>query len=200
MAPSIAGKPGPRSTPGAIPHTVSDHLCIDFVNSRFTYHTGSGQIYDRLELEEWRRWFSNRCRLAIERPPSAVVYRRLVELRHLLRRLLVSAQPPDDTTLAELNGFLSPLSQSWQLFLGERGFELKLAWRHEDWQAVMATTVASYGQLLVTGEIHRIRVCANPNCTYMFYDDTRNRSRRWCDAAVCGNLIKVRRHRAQREG
>jgi predicted RNA-binding Zn ribbon-like protein len=198
MAPSTDGKPGAHSSPGAIPHTVSDHVCVDFVNSRFTDHTGSGQVYDRLDLDEWRRWFANRCGLAIDRPPSALIRRQLIDLRHLLRRVLESGQPPDDIALTELNLFLSPPSQSWQLTRIEQGFELRLVWRNKDWRAVMATTVASYGQLLASGGIHRIKVCGNPTCTFMFYDESRNRSRRWCDAMLCGNLVKVRRHRAQR--
>jgi len=30
---------------------------------------------------------------------------------------------------------------------------------------------------------------------WAFYDESKNRSRRWCSAAECGNLIKVRRFR-----
>jgi predicted RNA-binding Zn ribbon-like protein len=58
--------------------------------------------------------------------------------------------------------------------------------------------VVSYGRLVTTGAIDRVRVCDNLDCSFMFHDDTRNRSRRWCEAGICGNLIKVRRHRDSR--
>jgi predicted RNA-binding Zn ribbon-like protein len=61
----------------------------------------------------------------------------------------------------------------------------------------MATVVASYAALLTEANIDRVRVCANPDCSFMFYDGTRNASRRWCDAAICGNLVKVRRYRTR---
>jgi predicted RNA-binding Zn ribbon-like protein len=186
---------GHRS-PGAIPHNVSDHLCIDFVNSRFTDHTGSGFVFDRLEMDAWRRWFVDRCGLLIHRPPSAVVHRELVGLRRLLRRLLESGQKPDEHVVVELNRCLSRPSLSWELTSGER-LQLRLRWRDEGWMALQATVVASYAKLLVTGGIDRVRVCANPDCSYVFYDATRNRSRRWCDVAICGNLLKVRHHRAE---
>lgn len=38
----------------------------------------------------------------------------------------------------------------------------------------------------------RIRICAN--CGWLFLDQSRNRSRLWCDMAVCGNRQKARRH------
>ncbi|MCL6580471.1 MAG: CGNR zinc finger domain-containing protein [Firmicutes bacterium] len=48
---------------------------------------------------------------------------------------------------------------------------------------------------LFLGELDK--VCANADCGWLFYDDSRNRSRRWCDGRYCGNLIKVRRFRAK---
>ena len=41
----------------------------------------------------------------------------------------------------------------------------------------------------------RLRVCANPRCRFAFVDRSRNRSRIWCETAVCGNRIRVGRHR-----
>jgi predicted RNA-binding Zn ribbon-like protein len=40
-----------------------------------------------------------------------------------------------------------------------------------------------------------LRVCANPRCRFAFLDHSRNRSRIWCESAVCGNRIRVGRHR-----
>ncbi len=94
MARSVTSRAPAASTPGAIPHSISDHLCIDFVNSRFTDHTGTGGVHDRIGLEEWRRWYSARCGVAVERPPSAETRLRLVELRDTLRKLLESRQRP----------------------------------------------------------------------------------------------------------
>jgi predicted RNA-binding Zn ribbon-like protein len=59
----------------------------------------------------------------------------------------------------------------------------------------MAATVISYAELSRSGCLDRVKVCANPDCSYMFYDETRNRSRRFCDAALCGTLSRVRRYR-----
>ncbi len=172
---------------------------MDFVNSRFTDHTGSGRIYDRLDLQDWQRWFAHRCGLTIEQPPSTAMHRHLIDMRDLLRRLLESRSDPTDGDLTQLNRVLASSSQFSQLVRVENSLALRSLWRDEDWRAVMAATVASYGRLLVGGQLHRIRRCLNPDCTFLFYDQSRNGTRRWCEGRACGNLLKVRRHRDQRQ-
>jgi predicted RNA-binding Zn ribbon-like protein len=43
-------------------------------------------------------------------------------------------------------------------------------------------------------EPSRVRRCGSDRCVLLYYDTTRNRSRRWCDMAVCGNRAKARAH------
>jgi predicted RNA-binding Zn ribbon-like protein len=43
----------------------------------------------------------------------------------------------------------------------------------------------------------RIKTCAARDCGWTFVDQSKNRSRRWCDMAVCGNLAKARHYRAR---
>jgi predicted RNA-binding Zn ribbon-like protein len=49
-----------------------------------------------------------------------------------------------------------------------------------------------------TGDPTRIKICANSDCGWVIYDQSRNRTRRWCDKTECGNVIKVRRHRQRK--
>jgi len=44
----------------------------------------------------------------------------------------------------------------------------------------------------------RIKLCAGEDCGWLFYDASRNLTRRWCSMADCGNLAKARRHYARR--
>jgi predicted RNA-binding Zn ribbon-like protein len=187
----------PQGQPAPIPSTVSNHLCIDFVNSMFMDHTGSGRMYDRLEFEEWRRWFAERCGFPSQASPAAGTCRDLVTMRRFLRRLLEAGTRPTAEAAAQLNWYLARSSQSWVLEPKGRSLELRLRWNGDGWPAVMAAVAASYARLVVSGDVRRVRVCANPDCSFMFCDDTRNASRRWCDTAICGNLMKVRRYRAR---
>lgn len=58
-------------------------------------------------------------------------------------------------------------------------------------------------ELVTTGDSARIKVCpGSPGqsipCAWLFYDETKNRSRRWCSMADCGGVTKARRQTARR--
>ncbi len=40
-------------------------------------------------------------------------------------------------------------------------------------------------RLFEPSRLERIKIC--PNCHWLYFDGSRNRSRRWCDMRVCGN-------------
>ena len=44
----------------------------------------------------------------------------------------------------------------------------------------------------------RLRICASETCSARFFDHSPAANRRWCSMQACGNLAKVRRHRAER--
>jgi len=52
-------------------------------------------------------------------------------------------------------------------------------------------------ELLTSPTIAEVRLCADDTCGWLFVDRSRNRSRRWCSSADCGNRARARRH-AQR--
>lgn len=52
--------------------------------------------------------------------------------------------------------------------------------------------------LLVEGERERLRTCAAPDCDKVFVDESRNRSRVYCDSRTCGNRMHVAAYRARR--
>ncbi len=47
-------------------------------------------------------------------------------------------------------------------------------------------------KLAFSPEKARVKVCGN--CGWLFIDRSKNRSRIWCDMAVCGNRRKASRH------
>ena len=52
---------------------------------------------------------------------------------------------------------------------------------------------------LGNGREHRIRICANETCQWIFFDESRTGQRRWCDMKTCGNRAKARRHRERQK-
>jgi predicted RNA-binding Zn ribbon-like protein len=63
---------------------------------------------------------------------------------------------------------------------------------------------ALFGLLLIIHEAQqdetwsRLKLCANEECQWAFYDRSRNRQGNWCNMAVCGNRLKNREFRARR--
>jgi predicted RNA-binding Zn ribbon-like protein len=62
-------------------------------------------------------------------------------------------------------------------------------------RAGLATILASVASLARTGDWARLKACPADDCQWAFYDESRNRSRRWCSMEVCGNRSKLRAFR-----
>jgi predicted RNA-binding Zn ribbon-like protein len=56
----------------------------------------------------------------------------------------------------------------------------------------------SAAELLTSQKLGRVKVCAGEGCGWMFLDESRNGSRRWCDSRDCGNRERVRKYLARR--
>ena len=100
--------------------------------------------------------------------------------------------PAPDGALHVLNGELVRLRVS---------DDLELAWAEseEDGADFLGAIVVAAVRLATDARARgRVRLCEAPDCVWLFYDGTRNRSRRWCDMRQCGNRMKARRHHARR--
>jgi predicted RNA-binding Zn ribbon-like protein len=59
----------------------------------------------------------------------------------------------------------------------------------------LARIVAAVAEYAGTPHRERLKVCGNPDCQWAFYDHARNKTRRWCNMATCGNKSKARSYR-----
>ncbi len=55
--------------------------------------------------------------------------------------------------------------------------------------------LAAVGEAMADGSWQRLKACKSDTCRWAFIDHARNRSRQWCDMAVCGNREKARTFR-----
>ena len=60
---------------------------------------------------------------------------------------------------------------------------------------LLIPVVESAADALILDQLGRVRRCADPRCSRVFQDETKNGRRRWCDMATCGNRAKAARHR-----
>lgn len=57
------------------------------------------------------------------------------------------------------------------------------------WPVVLAAA-----ELLTSGDPQRLKECGGDHCSWLFLDQSKNRSRRWCTMQDCGNKVKAKRH------
>lgn len=127
----------------------------------------------------------------------------LKELRGLLwdeLQRLVAGESPSTELLAQLNTYMGNGPVVRRVVWTPAGdAEISLQPQRADWGQIMAEIAASFAAALLEKEPSRFRICGNPDCLWVYYDDTRNRSKRYCDDKLCGNLMKVRRFRARKK-
>jgi hypothetical protein len=87
------------------------------------------------------------------------------------------------------------LFERYPVRLGADG-ELRPAGDPSDWAALIADLLPPLVE--IRRERDRLRLCGNPLCRFLFLDRSRNASRVWCDASVCGNRVRGHRHRLRR--
>jgi predicted RNA-binding Zn ribbon-like protein len=176
----------------------SEFACIDFVNSEFNDHTGGGLRFDRLPIGEWQQAFLDRWHWQARVPAGATHLAELRRLRSRLRGVLERVPAANALDRNVINYLNRNLASAYFVFKLEILGGLKIEPLNRTWTSVMAELVRSTVEVLTTQDPRRLKVCANPDCSWMFYDESMNRSRRWCQANYCGNLIKVREFRARR--
>jgi predicted RNA-binding Zn ribbon-like protein len=76
-----------------------------------------------------------------------------------------------------------------------------MAWKWrglpEEPDSMLWPVVHSAAELLTSPDAARLRMCAGPDCGWLYVDRSRNGLRRWCEMETCGTLAKSRR-RAER--
>jgi predicted RNA-binding Zn ribbon-like protein len=100
---------------------------------------------------------------------------------------IVQGGVPSGAAIDALNALLGPAAARRQLAMSPP------AWTWAPVEApehVTAPAIYDAAELIVDGDRTRLGLC--PACGWLYYDTTRNRSRRWCDMADCGSREKAR--------
>ncbi|MFB7026765.1 MULTISPECIES: CGNR zinc finger domain-containing protein [unclassified Streptomyces] len=65
-------------------------------------------------------------------------------------------------------------------------------------RTALARIAAAWAEIVLSGHVHRLKRCAEHTCGWVFWDASKNHSRRWCSMRVCGNRTKSRRYATRR--
>jgi predicted RNA-binding Zn ribbon-like protein len=189
---------------------VGGNLALDYVNTRSGPPAGPSDDDVLHRYEDLVAWAchvgmvtepeaARLCRLTRTEPDSAqVLFKRAMCVRDYLDELFRTAatggQPSgghltrlrDDTAEALAHAQIVP-------------WDGRYRWRwtdHQDLGRPLWPIVHAATELLTTGPLDRIKTCAG--CRFIFVDESKNRSRRWCSMEDCGTAAKIRRYTARR--
>lgn len=176
-------------------------LCLQFINSEFRDFRGRW-VRDDLLQPGWLEQFLVTWELQIEDPPDAATIAALVILRALLRRMIeaLAEGQISDEDLTMFSAILLKIPFYRSLFRDAEGYKLEMIPLKKDWDWVQAEIAASFVHMLTVHDPKRLKICANSNCRGAFYDDSKSRTKRYCTADKCANLLKARRFRARHKG
>ena len=124
-----------------------------------------------------REWFRGFVRKHMGRPLTPEALHELGPLNRLLER---------DETFSQISGYRHSD--------GDR-LELRMMRRWRSPESLLLPIGEVLARFVCEEDFADVRACEGHNCTLMFADRTRRRTRRWCSMAICGNRAKQAAHR-----
>ncbi|MEI2721842.1 MAG: CGNR zinc finger domain-containing protein [Gemmatimonadales bacterium] len=139
--------------------------------------------------------FANGAELpeAVDNPAAMRAAARFRVVLHRLLRAEALGEGAAERDLARLNRILSQGQNHRGVLPAVRGYGWGWIGPAEDVERVLWPVAWSAALLLAGADLVRLKCC--DGCGRLFFDASRNRSRRWCDMQGCGNRAKVARHR-----
>lgn len=180
-------------------------LCLDFAN---TWGNRGDIMTDSLEaFSDLTKWVADAG--VLDRDGLADLHAlvsgaenadHLLRSAKFLREAIFSAcaaaaseSPPSPSDLDQLNRVLASTPVR---LLGQGDRCCRWVWPKTAtaFDRAMWPIVESASDILTSDDVVRIRVCAAPDCSWLFLDRSRGRRRKWCDMSTCGNRAKARRY------
>ncbi len=187
---------------------LGGQLCLDFANT-VDWRLGDSQrdwftAYG--DLVAWSRHTGILSKAQARRllkeakvspAAAAAVFRQALALRELIYRvfsLIAHGHMPTKDDVGELNCTLSKWLARMRLVQTAGSFEWGWAENGGGLERPLWHVIQSAAALLTEGKLDRVRQCRDGRCGWLFFDTSKNRSRRWCSMEDCGNRAKARRH------
>ena len=182
---------------------VGNHTVLDFINTLLKNQNGPVELL--LNFPDILNWMteakvispSKRTELLItwrdERENTQVVekVRAFRKILHAMVTELIDDRAVSQNILDEINYTLAYSTSHFQIAHGKKGLTKE---RVHGFKSAMHFLVpfAEMAVNLLTETDHKlIRKCENPECVIVFYDTSKNHTRRWCRMQVCGNRFKA---------
>jgi predicted RNA-binding Zn ribbon-like protein len=185
---------------------LGGNLSLDFVNTVHDRHEDPlrNLLQNYLDLVTWV-YFANAIsdsqkekllQKGQENQTKAnQIYNDSLQLREALYDLIVNMINRENVSPVNMQTINQWLSKSFSnLELTQIDSHFLLDWNEENFglESVLWPIVRAFSDLVISEDHKRIKQCGN--CGYLFVDNSKNKSRRWCSMEICGNRVKARRH------
>jgi predicted RNA-binding Zn ribbon-like protein len=185
-----------------------DELCLAFANTR--YYRGSDPPTETLaDLDALIAWCRSSLALSAggekalrrawrDQTAGAKALHEAVALRETIYRIFFGTAEERAPPAADLDA-LNRALQAAPARIGVARAGSGFAWcvapvKTPSIQALLAPVTWSAAHLLTSPRLPRVRHCANERCLWLFLDDSKSGTRRWCSMSACGNRAKAHRH------
>jgi len=192
---------------GAVLVAPRRDLCLDFANT-LCYRGGDPQesLHDFGALVRWcaanatltadaceraLRWSDQHAEQAVATFADAIGIR---EASYRIFFAIAARRTPPPHAVAAVNHALDTAPARRVLVRGNKGFGWQIDRVGFSAPALLAPVLWSAGDLMVSPDTLRLRHCSNEQCLWLFLDESKNGSRRWCSMQACGNRAKAHRH------
>lgn len=171
------------------------HLVQRFVNS-VDFEDGEEEL---ASPEALRAWLAERGLMDAGEPVSDADLRRALDVREGLRALMLANNglELDEDKVERLDRAAGRASVR---VCFQPGSDPELVPDAGGVDGALARLMAIVAAAVSHGQWERLKACPRHSCLWAFYDQSKNRSGRWCKMEVCGNVEKARayreRHRA----
>ena len=185
--------------------TLGEQKAIDFINTvdwRGREHPKEyiNNYIDLIDWAEHRELLDQTRAAAINEKASnnpdaaSEIHQRTIAFREAAYRtffkLFINDNPDtDDKSLIETE--MRKMYSQTRLDLQEKRLELS---DEMNLDLVLNIIVKETVELLTSDDVNRVKRCRNEECGWLFFDISKNNSRKWCRMESCGNRAKARRH------
>ena len=197
-----------RRSNGRLVPAPSAELCVAYANTRYwrgsvpateslngfgdvlAWCGGTGAI-DVQTLKEIEAWAGRHG------SEAAQVFNETVAARETIYALLGAAAVGDAIAARDvdaLNRLLAAAPARATLAAGPNAHLWQLPAATPAAASLLAPVLWSAGDLIAGQRLQRLRMCANEKCRWLFIDDSKSGTRRWCAMSSCGNRAKAHRH------
>lgn len=187
---------------------IGGAVCLDFAN---TLHNARAEdkeedLHEIVDLLQWAKEAgllssADHDRLAAHYSRSsreaAAALTKAIIIRDLVLSIfssIANGRSLPSQRLSELNSALAQFPGMLRVQKHSDRIESEWTSAADGLQQVLFAVLTSAAELLASDRLRQVRECASADCTWLFVDESRNRSRRWCEMRACGNRMKARRH------